>query len=234
MTYTRFLMFAAASLVAAPTLACTADAAGDFEPTYVGPQLAGIDIRCAGVRLVGDQLIYEVTLADSIEAAESSYVVWGVNRGQGVPRLQFIGAPPPIKPDVLFDAILIARRDGVAELGLFAGMMPPAFTFHPDAVTIDGNIVRTILPVALFPENGFSAWQFRYTAWSHFEADGAGFSISNVWKADFTDSFGASVPEPASWALMISGFGLVGGILRRRQSLTLAGDAGRAWPMSGR
>ena len=35
----------------------------------------------------------------------------------------------------------------------------------------------------------------------------------------------AGVPEPASWALMIAGFGLVGGISRRRQakgSLTLA------------
>jgi len=28
---------------------------------------------------------------------------------------------------------------------------------------------------------------------------------------------GASVPEPASWALMIAGFGLAGGALRRRR-----------------
>jgi hypothetical protein len=26
----------------------------------------------------------------------------------------------------------------------------------------------------------------------------------------------AAVPEPASWAMMISGFGLVGGAMRRR------------------
>jgi PEP-CTERM motif len=27
-----------------------------------------------------------------------------------------------------------------------------------------------------------------------------------------------SVPEPASWALMISGFGLVGGAMRKRRT----------------
>jgi hypothetical protein len=31
----------------------------------------------------------------------------------------------------------------------------------------------------------------------------------------------AAVPEPASWALMISGFGLAGGILRRRRGQAL-------------
>jgi hypothetical protein len=30
------------------------------------------------------------------------------------------------------------------------------------------------------------------------------------------------IPEPANWALMISGFGIVGGVVRRRRSFALA------------
>ena len=32
---------------------------------------------------------------------------------------------------------------------------------------------------------------------------------------------GGAVPEPASWAMMIAGFGLVGGAMRRRNALTM-------------
>lgn len=34
--------------------------------------------------------------------------------------------------------------------------------------------------------------------------------------------FGAAVPEPASWAMLIAGFGLVGAMMRRRQALVAA------------
>ena len=34
------------------------------------------------------------------------------------------------------------------------------------------------------------------------------------------DGFAAAVPEPASWAMMIAGFGVVGGALRRRKTRT--------------
>jgi hypothetical protein len=210
-------LFACGTTMASPALACTADPIGDFESSYSGPPVAGVDVTCAGVRLTGTNLIFEVTTAAPVSSAESSYTVWGINRGQGVPRLQFIGAPPPIRPDVLFDAILVARRDGVAEVGLFAGMGPPAFTYHPGTVSIDGSIMRVILPEALFPSAGFALWQYGFTSWTHFEADGAGFDISNVWKADFSESFRATIPEPAAWAMLIAGFGLVGMAARRRR-----------------
>jgi hypothetical protein len=46
------------------------------------------------------------------------------------------------------------------------------------------------------------------------------------WDENFTDNTGsisanitAAIPEPASWALMIGGFGMAGAMLRRRRSL---------------
>jgi PEP-CTERM motif len=43
------------------------------------------------------------------------------------------------------------------------------------------------------------------------------FSTSNVWVADDLSFTAGAVPEPASWALMIAGFGLVGSAMRRRK-----------------
>jgi len=56
---------------------------------------------------------------------------------------------------------------------------------------------------------------------------GAGYGDTPTWDLDFTDFIdpgrSGAVPEPASWALMLSGFGLVGGALRaRRRSVAFA------------
>jgi hypothetical protein len=72
-----------------------------------------------------------------------------------------------------------------------------------------------VIPLADLPSNGFTAAQYRYNLWPR---DGLN-TADNGQIADFApdaSSFTASVPEPAAWALMIAGFGLVGAALRRR------------------
>ena len=49
--------------------------------------------------------------------------------------------------------------------------------------------------------------------------DPAGLRFQNI---SYNSVSGGAVPEPATWALMISGFGLAGGALRRRRSLAAA------------
>ncbi len=61
----------------------------------------------------------------------------------------------------------------------------------------------------VFQNNGQNFGQLFGTVWSSFGSNDVAFKAS----------FGA-VPEPATWALMILGFGVVGGAMRRRQSAT--------------
>jgi PEP-CTERM motif len=49
------------------------------------------------------------------------------------------------------------------------------------------------------------------------------FRIRMIIMKRFTNTIFRTVPEPASWAMMIAGFGLVGGAMRRRKvSVTYA------------
>jgi len=50
----------------------------------------------------------------------------------------------------------------------------------------------------------------------HFHITG-GNSLDSFSAANITGSFGGSVPEPATWGLMIMGFGGVGALLRNRR-----------------
>lgn len=50
---------------------------------------------------------------------------------------------------------------------------------------------------------------------------GDGISAGEDFAGVVTISNGAAVPEPATWALMISGFGLAGMALRRRRAATV-------------
>lgn len=87
-----------------------------------------------------------------------------------------------------------------------------------------------------FTESGFSGFHNDGSAiflgvlsdtanlkWVRYTLDSAtaytgSFAINQV---SLTDTIAGGVPEPASWALMISGFGLSGAALRRRRSVVL-------------
>lgn len=52
--------------------------------------------------------------------------------------------------------------------------------------------------------------------------DGAWLSGTLTFQYETADVVNPAIPEPASWAMMISGFGLVGGAMRRRNSVKVA------------
>lgn len=51
---------------------------------------------------------------------------------------------------------------------------------------------------------------------------GLGYAFQDITDWDLTVTPNAAVPEPTTWALMLAGFGLAGGALRRRQVATIS------------
>lgn len=75
-----------------------------------------------------------------------------------------------------------------------------AFAFDPDNVSIDGGSVNVNLSNSVFTPG--SSLQVKFDRTTTPPTDGA-------------------VPEPATWAMMILGFGLVGAAMRKRASATV-------------
>ena len=64
-----------------------------------------------------------------------------------------------------------------------------------------------------YNNNGTNFGLLTTTTWGSFGESDAAF------KADFSTNATGAVPEPATWAMMLVGFGAVGGALRRRQKV---------------
>lgn len=141
----------------------------------------------------------------SNNAGTGEYVGW---RGSAVPNplitFTFAGSP-------LIDTIAI-QLDNSGIGGVFA----------PAAILIDGVVqsftapmlgtVGTVSFTGLGLTGGSHTIQFRQAAEDQW---------TFVSEISF-DGAAAAVPEPAAWTLMIGGFGLVGGTLRRRARAALA------------
>lgn len=70
-----------------------------------------------------------------------------------------------------------------------------------------------------FASRGAGAWTAFNFQWPAFTVPngGSGSADMNIWA--YSGGGNPSVPEPAAWALMISGFGLMGMALRRRRTI---------------
>ena len=106
----------------------------------------------------------------------------------------------------------------------FPAAGPPTITPLSGAVAVDGDTISGLIPLSLLPSRGFDPTDYSFTLWSRRRVDPA-VDGTNAEIADFAPDLGglhASVPEPAAWATMILGFGLVGAAARGRRRRALA------------
>ena len=181
------------------------DPVGDLLSTYTGPPDLDLDVATFSVDYdtVGAAFHLGATLAGNIDATRPGLYVIGVNTGTGIVRpFANVGAP-----NVIFNQAFVVRKDGTTTL---AGVN----------ALISGNSFSLIVPLAsITASTGFDPAHYGFNLWPRIALGG-----TNAQIADFApdNSTIASVPEPGAWALMIAGFGMVGGLLRRRRPVAFA------------
>ena len=108
----------------------------------------------------------------------------------------------------------------------FTGLSANASAGHIHCCAPVGANAGVVIPFTGFPAATSGSYSNTFTGISVINVNGIknGLAYVNVHNALFPGgeirgqiNAAAAVPEPASWAMMIGGFGLVGGMLRRRR-----------------
>lgn len=204
--------------LAAPAAALTVtDPVGDFLPSFSGTQAGRLDITGAAAIRGTTGVNFTVRTAGAIGSTPGLLYVWGINRGAGTPRLTF--GSPSIGAGIQFDSVFVMFGNGDARLVTFPAAGAPTITNFAGALTVSGNRISGFAPFALLPSRGFAAEDYVYSLWSRQRVnptvDGLNSEIADLLPG--TGGFAAAVPEPASWAMLIAGFGLAGAVQRRRR-----------------
>lgn len=190
-------------MASAPAQAATVwDAEGDFLPTYVGPHLADLDVLSFSVNYDMTTSTFKLSakMAGDIVPGSDGFYVIGVNTGTG-PIAPFGGLG---QPNVKFNQAIAIQKTGTGAIG--------ATVLDPSTIKISGDSFSVMVPLSLLPSTGFSPLYYGFNLWPRVGTSIPDFAPENATLA--------AVPEPATWALMIAGFALIGTTLRRRRVTT--------------
>ena len=202
----KHLLIGAAAICLAGTAQATtvADPTGDFIPSYAGAHQADLDVTSFSVNFnsATNSFLLQATMAGTIDTSLPGFYAIGVNTGTGAGPFAPIGAP-----NVLFNQVIAVQKNATANIG------PNALA--PGSVTVGGNALSLVVPLSLLPSTGFDPEHYGFNIWPR---DGVHTGLAAI--SDFAPNnatVAAAVPEPASWAMMLGGFGLIGGAMRRRR-----------------
>jgi hypothetical protein len=193
-------------MIGSPAVAATAfDATGDILPTFVGTATPDLDVTSFSVSFnsITNTFLLGASFAGPIDSTLPGVYVIGVDTGAGAIRpFANIG-----EPNVVFDQALIIQKDGSVTLGA-----------NTLSATVVGNLFTLSVPGNLFTSTGAAPGDFGFNIWpriafgnnnqiTDFAPDNALLTANNALLTP-------AVPEPATWLMMILGFGVVGGAIR--------------------
>lgn len=207
----KSILSCALLLAAVPVTAVQAttalDATDDFIGSYTGPHDADLDVTSFTVVYdpTTQRFDYSATLAGNINAAVDGRYVIGVYTGNNTTPNNFaaIGAG-----NVLFNQAFSVFKNGTVTLGA---------TTLSNAV-ISGNSFSGSIFASQLTSQGFTPLQYGWNLWPRYSL-AAGTAVISDFAPNNAVILASSVPEPAAWAMMIGGFGLIGTALRRRTAL---------------
>jgi hypothetical protein len=179
------------SAAATPTGPIT-EPAGNFLPSYTGPQNSDLDVLSADAVYTGTDYILSATLAGAVGTTPGALYVWGFDRGQGTARFAAIA------PGVTFDSVVSISVGGTTAVrDLISGA---ATTLAASAVTVSGDSVAVDVSAALLLSEGLAPDAYLVNLWPRL-GSGNNNQISEFVPTD-SDFQVRFVPEPASAALL--------------------------------
>lgn len=179
--------------------ATVSDPVGDFLPSFVGAQDADLDVTQFSVfySSATQRFTVRALLAGNVDPSRPGLYVLGINTGTGVARpFGAIG-----NPNVIFNQVAVIRKSGVTNIGA-----------NPLTAAINANRISLVIPLSLLPSTGFAPTAYGFNLWPR---NGLGNSNQITDFAPDNANLAPGIPEPASWAMMLTGFGLSGSLLRR-------------------
>ena len=133
------------------------DPAGDFIPSFAGPNNPDLDARTMHVTYDGTTFDFAATVNGTIGQTAGAVYVWGINRGAGTARFGSIAT------GVLFDAVLIVKPDGTGSVRDFITSVSTALP--ASAVTINGTSIDVHVAASLLPTQGFAPGAYTTNFW---------------------------------------------------------------------
>jgi PEP-CTERM motif len=183
----------AAILATGPAFAATVTTSTGFLPTYIGPQNGDVEIASASATIDGADLVLSATADAPIGTTPGAVYVWGINTVGA-------SAPAPFASEG-FGGVLFNDMVVVNPAGSTAG------------VTISGDTITDVVAISSLKGVVLNPDQFGISLWP---VVGKGFTGFSEFVPG-NGTFAAGVPEPATWGLMVLGFGGLGVTLRSRR-----------------
>ena len=199
--------------VGSASAAFITDPAGDFLASYTGPRGGDLDVLNAEVTLLQSSFRFTTQLNGTVGTTAGAFYVWGVDRGQGTSRFAGLGLS-----GVLFDSVVVVRPDGTGQFtDLVTTPSPTTTLLAPGSVTISGDTITAIVPVALLTSRGLTPAQFTWNLWPRLPGGNPNIPQPIAdFAPDNSNAPVTAVPEPASLVtLMLGGFTAALGLRRR-------------------